>query len=76
MADVTIGRSTAEVTVLLDRMDLAIIVLKQHPDLAAESSSPTGVADRLVLTHVDRAAMHDDKLVRICMLLTEGETDE
>ena len=72
MADVTIGRSTAEVTVLLDRMDLAIIVLKQHPDLAAKA----GVADRLVLTHVDRAAMHDDKLVRICMLLTEGETDE
>jgi hypothetical protein len=71
MADVTIGRSTAEVTVLLDRSDLALIVLKQHPELA-----PTGVADRLVLTHVDRAAMHDDKLVRICMLLTEGETDE
>ena len=48
-----------------------MIVLKQHPELA-----PTGVADRLVLTHVDRAAMHDDKLVRICMLLTEGETND
>ena len=71
MADVTRGRATADVTGLLDKSDLALIVVKQHPELA-----PTGVADRLVLTHVDRAAMHDDKLVRICMLLTEGETND
>ena len=69
MADVTIGRATAEVTVLLDMTDLAKMVVEQHGDLAH-----TGVLDRLVLTHVDRAAMHDDKLVRIRLLLLEDES--
>jgi hypothetical protein len=72
MAEVLEGPTTTEVTILLDRLDLARLFKgTTYPSATADE-----LADRLVLTHVDRAAMHDDKLVRICMLLTEGETDE